>query len=93
MKCSLVTVSVLTKACHVLLQHHILWHHYEELRGSEHLSQISYDCQVRDEDVEQFLRDHHLHVPGCGHYQQHSRVEPLVHRTHCRLLLRIPHLR
>jgi hypothetical protein len=68
------------------LQHHILWYYNEELCGGQHFSQIPYNCQICNEDVEQFLRNHHLHVLGCGHYQQHSRLKSVVHCTHNCLL-------
>ncbi|PSN37431.1 hypothetical protein C0J52_19028 [Blattella germanica] len=42
---------------------HVLRYNDEELRGSQYLTQVPYNCEIRHENVEQLFRDHHLHVP------------------------------
>ena len=58
-----------------MFQDHILRHHLQELRGAQHLGQLSDDAEVRHEDVERLLRDHHLHVSRRCDHSRRPRLE------------------
>ncbi|KAG8229452.1 hypothetical protein J437_LFUL005557 [Ladona fulva] len=74
----------------LLLQHHLLRHNDEELRRGQHLAQVPHDSEVCDEDVEQFFRDGHLHVPGSGHSERPTCLEHSVCPAHHLVLLCFP---
>lgn len=50
-------------------QYNFLWYNDEKLRRSEHITQIAHNGEIRHEDVEQLIGNHHLHVPRSGDSQ------------------------
>lgn len=48
-----------------ILQNYLLWDNHEELRGMQHLQQVSYHDKVCHEDDEQLLGNDYIYVFGC----------------------------